>query len=1434
MSACLWGGLDIGSTTVKLVLLDEALSIQFSEYRRHGAEIRQTALNLLGEARQALGNINIKLQITGSGGLLLAEQIGVSFIQEVIAGTRAIERTFPETDVAIELGGEDAKITFFSNPMEQRMNGVCAGGTGAFIDQMAILLDTDAAGLNEMAKAYTTIHPIASRCGVFAKTDLQPLLNEGVPKADLAASIFQAVVNQTVSGLACGKSISGKIALLGGPLYFLSELRKRFQETLAIAEADLIVPEYAHYMVALGTAMDAGKLLNSLSLDEVISKLSAVGEASLLETVTLKPLFATEADYGQFKKRHDLHKAKRSSLQSHSGPIFVGIDAGSTTTKLIAINDRAEILFEHYGSNLGSPLESTKEALRSLYRRMPKDAFIGYSTVTGYGEHLLKSALKIDEGEIETIAHYKAAEHFMPGVTFVIDIGGQDMKSLKVKGGMIESIMLNEACSSGCGSFIETFAKAMGMNVIDFARAGLLATSPVDLGTRCTVFMNSKVKQAQKEGASVADISAGIAYSVVKNALYKVIRLKNTKELGNKIVVQGGTFFNEAVLRAFELITGTEVVRPDISGLMGAFGAALIAKDNFDSSLSSQIISLEDLDLLEMTSANERCTLCGNQCLLSVQTFTGGRRFVSGNRCERGAKEHAPVNKGENFYDYKYQRLFSYKPLSKEKAFRGTVGIPRVLNIYENYPFWFRFFSDLGFRVELSSRSSREIYQKGMESIPSESVCYPAKLVHGHIEDLVERGAKLIFYPSIPYEIKESLEADNHYNCPIVTSYPETIKLNVPSMERSDIQYFNPFLPLFDRKKMVKIAQRELKSYDIDPRDIERAVDCAYGELEIYKNDLRIRAEEMIEQARKEGRKIIVLSGRPYHIDPEINHGIPQMIANYGLTVLSEDAITHLCELDRPLRVVDQWAYHTRLYYAAQLVAKAPDMELVQLTSFGCGLDAVTADQVSEILARSGKAHTLLKIDEINNLGAARIRIRSLMAVMHERDKQHEAGVVMTTALSEAEKKALQMKAPKAQKLRPVMPEAREKATFTKEMRHSHTILAPQMSPVHFNLFEAAFNAEDYNLVVLSEVSEKAIAEGLQYVHNDACYPSIVTIGQIMSALKSGQYDLSKTSVMISQTGGGCRATNYIGFLRKALKDAELDHIPVISLNAGGLEKSPGFSLTPKLLHKLAIALMYGDLFMRLVYEVRPYERHKGATEALYDHWQAKVKPVIEKGNLVQYKKDVKDIVTQFAQIPVLELEKPKVGIVGEILVKYHPGANNQLPETLERMGAEVIVPDLTDFLLYCAYNHTVKRELLDTSWLSKVASDALIQFIEFYRKDLREALLQSGRFSVPKTIQEKAENAAKIISLGHQTGEGWFLTAEMIELLESGVNNIACLQPFACLPNHIVGKGVIKALKKVYPKANIAPVDYDAGASEVNQLNRILLMMSNAQMQSS
>lgn len=1397
-------GLDVGSTTVKLVVLNESHEIIFSEYRRHFSEVLKTVEYVVGFAAQQFKSIPMKMGVTGSGGLFVSELFGLPFFQEVVAGTKAVEALFPETDVAIELGGEDAKITYFGTSVEQRMNGVCAGGTGAFIDQMAILLNSDPQGLNELAKNYTTLHPIASRCGVFAKTDLQPLINEGIPKNDLAVSIFQAVVNQTISGLACGRPIKGKVAFLGGPLYFLSELRGRFIETLGLTADEVIFSEVGHFIVAIGTAMEGAKTNTIKSLESLLAEIKGYEGKAELAPSSLIPLFNNEQELKQFKARHSQNVCKRKALSSVEGPIFIGIDAGSTTTKVIALDQQDNLVFEFYGSNQGNPLTTAIAALKKMYQEMPVRAFVGGSAVTGYGEHLLKAALSIDEGEIETIAHYKAAEYFMPGVTFIIDIGGQDMKSMKVNEGYIESIMLNEACSSGCGSFIETFAKTLDMSIEEFSKQALEASNPVDLGTRCTVFMNSKVKQAQKDGATIADLSAGIAYSVVKNALYKVIRLRNANELGNKIVVQGGTFINEAVLRAFEIITGKEVVRTDISGLMGAFGAGLIAKESYVSGTSSALLPLDQLERFIYSTESLRCSKCGNACLMTVSKFSNGAKFISGNRCERGAVDQHVYEERLDLYAYKYQRVFQYKALTKEQAPKGTIGIPRVLNIYENYPFWHTFFTELGYRVVLSGRSSKEMYLKGMDSIASESVCYPAKLVHGHIEELIEKGVKTIFYPSIPYEIKESHEADNHYNCPIVTSYPETIRLNVENLEKENIRFINPFLPLYDRDKMVKMSKKIMKQYGSEDKDVERAIDLAYGELLKYKNDIRNKAEEMIFEAERLNKKIIVLAGRPYHIDPEINHGIPQMIANYGIAVLSEDAVAQLTSLERPLRVVDQWAYHTRLYKAAEFVGQKKNMELIQLNSFGCGLDAVTSDQVQEILKKYGKVHTVLKIDEINNLGAARIRVRSLMALMNDNDR-------VTQAFSKP------------------LPSVDERIAFTKAMKETHTIIAPQMSPIHFRLFKEAFKVEGYNLLVLPSVEPSAIEEGLQYVHNDACYPSIITIGQIMMALKSGEYDLKNTSVMISQTGGGCRATNYIGFLRKALKDAGMSHVPVISLNAGGLEKNDGFKITAKLLHKLAFALIFGDLLMRLVYEVRPYEKNKGDTDRVYEVMNEICLKTVASGSARQYKKDLKTIVDAFATIEVMPQVKPKVGIVGEILVKYHPTANNELVNYLESEGAEVIVPDLADFLLYSAYNNRIKYELLGTSVVKKWMGDTAVQFIEFYRNPMKKALRESKRFRVPSSIDDKANHASQLMSLGHQTGEGWFLTAEMIELLESDITNIACLQPFACLPNHITGKGMIKALKMKYPHANIAPIDYDPGSSEVNQINRLKLMLSNA-----
>ncbi|TYQ12901.1 UNVERIFIED_CONTAM: putative CoA-substrate-specific enzyme activase [Acetivibrio alkalicellulosi] len=1402
MKKLLHVGLDVGSTTVKLVVLDKSDEILFSKYQRHFSDIRKTIFELLKDACDIFTNEDLTIMVTGSGGISVSDWLDISFIQEVIASTKAIERFIPHVDVVIELGGEDAKITYFEGSIEQRMNGTCAGGTGAFIDQMSSLLKTDAEGLNQLAKKYKVIYPIASRCGVFAKTDVQPLINEGAKKEDIAASIFQSVVNQTISGLACGKPIRGNIAFLGGPLQFLSELRLRFIETLKLKENQVVFPDNAQLYVALGAALES-KNAQPISFKTFENKLSLLKKVTVHEVERLQPLFKDSKQLDSFKKRHQHNMVEKGDIKSFKGECYFGLDAGSTTTKAVLIDEKGAILYSFYGSNNGNPIKSAVRILKEVYSLLPEGASIKKSTVTGYGEALLKTALGFDIGEIETIAHYKAAERVLPGVDFILDIGGQDMKCLKVKNGVIDSIMLNEACSSGCGSFIETFANSLNMDVSDFAKEALMAKQPVDLGSRCTVFMNSKVKQAQKEGATVGDISAGLSYSVVKNALQKVIKIRDPKEMGEKIVVQGGTFYNDAVLRSFEIISGNNVVRPNIAGLMGAYGAALIAMERCVEGQKSTLLEYDKLGEFQIDISTRRCSLCGNNCMLTINSFENGKEFISGNRCEKGSGNELKNEDIPNIYNYKYKRVFSYTPLEKEKALRGTVGIPRVLNMYENYPFWFTFFTQLNFRVEISPRSSKKIYELGMETIPSESVCYPAKLVHGHIVSLVNKKVDMIFYPCIPYEQKEFKEVDNHYNCPIVTSYPEVIKNNMDILKENNILFKNPFLPYDDDKRLVQRLYEELKDYNIEKWEIKKAVTAARKEDYNFKCDIKSKGEEILAYLEKTGKKAVVLAGRPYHIDPEINHGIPNIITGFGMAVLSEDAISNRIKNQLSLRVVDQWMYHSRLYRTASYVKDNDFIELIQLNSFGCGLDAVTTDQVEEILGSCEKIYTVLKIDEIDNLGAVKIRIRSLKAAIDERNKNN---------------------------FKPVKKEYKSKRVlFTKDMRQSHTILVPQMSPIHFQFLEEAFRVSGYNLEILPSVDKKAVDEGLKYVNNDACYPSIIVVGQLMEALKSGKYDVNNTSVMISQTAGGCRATNYIAFIRKALKDSGLSHIPVISLNFAGLEKNPGFKFTPSLINKSLMALVYGDLLMRVLYRVRPYEKIKGSSNLLYNTWVKKCKESLRNGAQKEFKENIYNIVKDFDYLKINDQEKPKVGLVGEILVKFHPTANNNIVDIIEKEGAEAVMPDLIDFFLYSAYDSKFKHTHLSGKKSTAIVKKLAIRGIEYYRRHMKKALLKSKRFNPPCSIYHLAEMASEVLSLGNQTGEGWFLTAEMIELIMQGAQNIVCMQPFACLPNHVTGKGMIKELKRRYPNANITAVDYDPGASEVNQLNRIKLMLSVA-----
>ena len=1677
-------GLDIGSTTVKAVVLDQSDSLGdtlFSDYRRHHANVRATVAGLLVDIHKKLvdlgrGDEPIRLSITGSGGLALADNLHVPFIQEVIAETEAIDKEYPQADVIIELGGEDAKITYLKPTPEQRMNGSCAGGTGAFIDQMSTLLDTDAAGLNEMAKSYENLYPIASRCGVFAKTDLQPLINDGAAKPDLAASIFTAVATQTIAGLASGRPIHGTVIFLGGPLFFMSELRAAFQRALEGKVDEFIVPTDAHLYVAYGSALqadtdsdDQGHHFEAYTCDEILKRLDELKNLPS-NTPTMPPLFPTEVDREDFNKRHHKEHIHIGTLEGAHGPHFLGIDAGSTTIKATLVNDDREIVWSSYANNEGSPLTAAINIVKKIQSELPEGAWIARSCATGYGEGLITTGLHLDEGVVETMAHYRGAEMVSPGVTAVIDIGGQDMKYLAITDGVIDSIAVNEACSSGCGSFLQTFAMSMGLTIQEFTQKALASTHPVDLGSRCTVFMNSSVKQAQKEGASIEDIAAGLCYSVVRNALYKVIKLRDSGELGDTVVVQGGTFLNDAVLRAFELLTERQVTRPNIAGLMGAFGAALTARmhyqdeaDHLDvvvkadgseeqseaepapksgpkaaafkktepakpevhvvvvdgvAHTASSILTGEALDNMSMTTERDVCKLCQNHCKLTITTFSDGSRFVTGNRCERGGDAKKKRSDRPNLYDYKYKRCFAYRRLTDKNATRGEIGIPRALNMYENYPFWFTLLTSLGFKVMISGRSSHELFETGIESIASENICYPAKLVHGHIKWLLNKGMKTIFYPCVSYEDNLVPNTDNHYNCPVVANYPLVVGANMPELRDPDVRYMHPYFNLANHELMVDRIVEEFAWASVSREEAETAVKAAYAEDKVFKHDVQQEGLKALAYMKEHDCRGIVLAGRPYHIDPEINHGIPETICALGMVVLSEDSI---CELqpgekldltdflsegeedprkknangfrhvdDRkvtvnrmPLRVTNQWAYHSRLYAAAHFVASYPGLELVQLNSFGCGLDAITTDQVAEILADKADVYTLLKIDEVSNLGAAKIRLRSLKAAVEEREANKarmakaalatsdESGSAESDAPRNAAHAAAQAAARKAQeqaesdlataqaalaeaqaavaaaeakvkaadrpvdaadagsdaaapanapkstgfrktgskaptpgrqvlldatmaanpKLTKAMRDASKRAAkrdiadvrlaalgdgttndaanaksksaksksghnnatmsryahrekFVKDMKKDYTIVAPQMSPIHFSLVESVIRSGGYKFDILKHASREDVETGLKYVNNDACYPAIMVIGQLIDAILEGKYDPDKVCLAITQTGGMCRATNYFGLIRKALIDAGYPQIPVIAISTQGLEDNPGFKVTPALLHRTVKALILGDLLMKCLYRVRPYEVEKGAANRLYEQWDVIVREALEhhgfsktaaktpwlKRRYLPYPVLAREIVKSFDALPLKDVpRKVRVGVVGEILVKYQPDANNHVVDVIESQDCEAVVPGIMEFMTTRPYITDWNEKYLGTGG-NKTLYALMRWSLDRYNAPIKAAIATShGKFKQDDPMPELVEKAAEVTSIGVQAGEGWLLTAEILELIEQGCPNVICAQPFACLPNHVTGRGMFGKIRRLHPEANIVSIDYDPGASEANQLNRIKLMIAAA-----
>lgn len=1449
-------GIDVGSTTVKLAVLNDENAIVYAKYQRHHTDVRACARDLFEGAASLLPEAQMTCAITGSGGLLLSQWLGLEFVQEVIASKRAVETLIPQTDVAIELGGEDAKIIYFDSGIEQRMNGTCAGGTGAFIDQMATLLHTDAAGLNELAKRAENIYPIASRCGVFAKTDVQPLLNEGARPEDVAASIFQAVVTQTISGLACGRPIRGHVAFLGGPLQYLSELRHRFYLTLDLDDEHIIVPENAHLFVASGAAMahESSKLVR---LGELVEAIDGLGDTQGAEVARLEPLFATDDDLAEFRTRHAKEVVPRGELEGYTGRVFIGLDAGSTTMKAAMVGEDGQLLHTWYGNNNGDILGTAKTIMADFYAHIPSGCTIGHVTTTGYGEALLIEALKADSGEIETVAHLRGARAFLPGVEFILDIGGQDMKCLRVRDGVIEHIMLNEACSSGCGSFIESFAVSMDMDVRAFAAEAIAARGPVDLGSRCTVFMNSRVKQAQKEGATVGDIAAGLSYSVIKNALFKVIKLRDPKEIGSQVIVQGGTFMSDATLRAFELLTGVNAVRPDIAGCMGAYGAALLARDRAGATGTSTVLSADEIAGLTVAQRHVRCGRCSNNCQLTVNDFGEGRKFITGNRCEKGAGHKKHKTEAPNLFAAKNKLLFDRECLSPDEAPRGTVGIPRALNMYENYPFWHAFFTRLGFSVVLSDNSNKATYESGIESMPSESVCYPAKLSHGHVMNLIAKDPDFIWMPCVRWERKEDPTAGNCYNCPIVMSYPTALGLNVDAITENHVEFMYPFVPYHDKVELKRrlyellaverVADAEagrgrVRGPKLTRTEIDQAVNAAYEADARFHQDIQTMGEEAMRWIEDNGGHGIVLAGRPYHNDPEINHALPELIASFGFAVLTEDSVAHLVKPERPIRVVDQWMFHSRLYAVARFVTMRNDLDLIQLNSFGCGLDALTTDQVQEILEASGKIYTVLKIDEVSNLGAARIRIRSLMAALKDQEaeraaeaaaageayKQGEAAPVSPssdTPVFATHKYSLEPQRAAASAAFPKVP-------FTEEMREAgYTILCPQMAPIHFDLIKEVFRAGGYNLELLPSTDRGAVEAGLRYVNNDICYPSILVTGQIMEAIESGRYDLSKTAVVITQTGGGCRATNYIALIRKALRDSGHPDIPVISLSAVKLDESnPGFKLTVPLLKSCVYSVLFGDLMMQMLYRTRPYEAEEGAANELFEDFMERARRLAPTFTRRSFTKLSREAITAFDTLPLTgEGSKPRVGVVGEILVKFHPTANNHVVDVIEAEGCEAVVPGLLDFFLYSMSNAQVQKDELGSSAAARASMDAAIGLVDWMRKPVDEMLEKSDRFERPEPISVMQDKARQILSLCNNMGEGWLLTAEMLDLIDHGAPNIICTQPFACLPNHVVGKAVIKELRRLHPESNIVAVDYDPGASEVNQLNRIKLMISVA-----
>lgn len=1407
-------GIDIGSTTEKIVIMNREGKVVFSAYQRHNAETLSTLENIFGEVLHLFGHIQANILITGSAGMGIAEKFNLPFIQEVVASAEVVRQRYPQVRTLIDIGGEDAKIIFFDETQRPdiRMNGSCAGGTGAFIDEMATLLNVPVAELNDLASRQTTIYPMASRCGVFAKTDLQNLLSRQVAKEDIAASVFHAVVLQTLATLSRGKDPQPAILFSGGPLTFIPSLKKAFLDVLDITPDQVVNPNNAELTTALGAALAVHPSDRSFYIQDLIE----IFHQEKNDFQPLKnrhaPLFTSPKQYQEWEAGRKKHKIERVTIEDiKNQDVFLGIDSGSTTTKIVLIDPLGRVVYDYYVNNRGNPIGAVQKGLKkihALFESHGSSPKIRRSIVTGYGEDLIRAAFGIDKGMVETLAHYRAARAFDENVSFILDIGGQDMKAIFIKDGHIQNIEINEACSSGCGSFIESFSNVMGYTVTDFAQLACSAKAPCNLGTRCTVFMNSRVKQALRERAEINDISAGLAYSVIKNALHKVLKITNTDILGDHIVVQGGTFRNPAIQKALEKLLGKPVICPDMAELMGAYGAALTARDDFsaNSSIVKYYEGLQYIDEIgDYTKKDIHCKGCENKCQVTKLIFPNGKHFYSGNRCEKifnnGAKAQ---RKGVNMPALKYNLLFnrSTDPPGKPVL---TIGIPRVLNLFENFPFWNTLFVECGIKVRLSAQSSNALYQNGAMHIMSENLCFPGKLVSGHIIDLIKAGVDRIFYPMVFYEKPEFEDAVNSFNCPIVSGYPDVIHSSINPQKKFGIPLDMPAVTFRFEDLLKKTCIQYLTGLNIPESTALKAFQKANQEHKRFKEQIRQMGEELIKDSKENERPLILLMGRPYHIDPLINHNIPNLITDFGVDVITEDCVP--LEKNQTLdnhHIVPQWEYINRYYHAARWAGMQDNIELVMLNSFGCGPDSYILEEIRMILGEYGKSPTIIRIDEVESTGSIKLRLRSMME-----------------SLPMKETKSLRVRTP------------RKTTKIYENEDRDRVLIVPDFSPFCSPPITRPFVDMGYQIVQLPHPDHDTVEVGLKYTNNEICYPGIIVIGSLIKALQSGDYDLSNTAVGFSQTGGQCRATSIPSMIKKSLVAAGFSQVPVVTLATSfqKLNTQPGLKFSKKeYVVKACLGMMFMDVLSDMYYSTIIKEKQKGATQACVDKYlkafMNKSFPITKEFILSVVEQAVRD----FNNIETYSKTFPKVGIVGEIYAKYNEFSNNYAARWLIDQGIQVVTPAFFEFfaggLIGAQHGVITNVKKRDALWLLSIIGEKISRN---YLNQFDEIMQKYRDYHQHTDIREIAARAKEVISLNHQYGEGWLIAGEIANLAQKGIQNVLCFQPFGCIANHVVAKGIQKRLKEKYQQLNLLFLDIDAGVSEVNFFNRMHFFVNHA-----